>query len=81
VSRSWRLGRFVVYLDSARRDFGWIGANTNSPFLWRLLVGPLAFTWLRENWSRPIILPRNLRRRLTRGKAVNVAGLEHRRAR
>ncbi len=81
TDRSWRLGPFVIYWtwDRARWVRGWMGPKVNGPFLWRLFVWPLVFSWLRRDWDNPIVLPRQARRQLARMRAVRVAGYEHRR--
>jgi hypothetical protein len=81
TDRSWSLGSLVIYwtLDRARWVRGWMGPKVNGPFLWRLFVWPVVFAWLRKDWATPIVLPRQARRRLRRGKDVHIGGFEHRR--
>lgn len=51
----------------------------NSPYLVRAYAGPFFAGVLRRNWDTPIVLPRQARRALKRGKSVHFGGYEHRR--
>lgn len=81
TDRSLRLGSFVAYWtwDRARWVRGWMGPKVNGPFLWRLFLWPIVFSWLRKDWDDPIVLPRQARRALQRGHKIHVGGYGHRR--
>ena len=76
-SGSKRVGRLVLWLDTSKSGRSWRGPKTNSPYYWLLTFGPFAIGWLRKDWNNPIVLPRQARRALLRGKSVHVAGYEH----
>lgn len=79
VARSWRFGLYAIFFNQGYLKAGWgLVRDTNSPYEWRLFLGPIAITKLRPNWDTPIVLPRQARRALARGKAISIGGYAHR---
>lgn len=71
--RAARVGRLALAFGGGWL-WRWLGPAVNSPYLWQLYLGPLFLGWLRVNWDRPIVLPRQARRALARGKRVHIRG-------